>query len=331
MAPRRRPPGLAILILVGLLVAPPESLFARPSPSCPTPRPVPLGASSRLDWRAEPGLERMAESLARGEPALAPFPGIGGPQRWLGDRPTVYLLRDLACLEPLGLGEARPDWVAGVASESGPSIALRVDPSRAAVPAVRAVLRHELAHLALARATGGNAPLWLHEGYAQLAAGDWDWREAWRLRFVLLARGGDLLSGLSLRFPADPEQARLAYLLSYTAVWELARAGGSGGLEALFGALRAGNTLDGALRTIFGMTEAQFERRWSARVARRYGVLYLLSRATVFWVFLTVVLLWFGRRRKRRDRERMRILKQAEARAEEDAAADAVDGSPAGL
>ena len=83
----------------------------------------------------------------------------------------IVLVRDLACLAALGLSDPGADWVAGLAVLGERTIALRVERSGASIPAVAAVLRHELAHVALHVASAGRAPRWLQEGYAQLESG----------------------------------------------------------------------------------------------------------------------------------------------------------------
>ena len=74
---------------------------------------------------------------------------------------------------------------------------------------------------------------------------------------------------------------------------------------------------DEALRRVYGLTESQFETRWKRTVTQRFGVLYVISRATVFWVAVTFLVLWLGWRRRRRDRAKMARLKEAERREEE--------------
>jgi hypothetical protein len=268
-------------------------------------------------WWAQPGLERLAEVLASQEAVFGPLPGVGRLDSALPAPPAIYLVNDLECLEALGLGGALPDWVAGVASGDGSYLALRADPGRTNLGSLRVTLRHELAHLALRAATDGNVPRWLNEGYAQYAAGGWDWQEAWRLRLLMLRGGQGVLQELSLRFPSDPQRARMAYLLSYTAVHEMVRLGGEAGLTATFQQLRSGATSDEALRRVFGLTESQFEARWKRTVTQRYGVLYVISRATFFWIAVTFLLLWLGWRRRRRDRAKMADLKEAERLEEE--------------
>lgn len=284
--------------------------------ACPPARAVePAPGDALFRWRAEPGLEGLARRLSE-TAATGPLPGIGPPEDVLPGRPEVWLLRDLSCLSAHGLGSPRPDWVDGVAGRlmgPGPGfIALRVDLAQTSPDELRAVLRHELAHVALARATGGRAPRWLQEGYAQYAAGDWDLEAAWTLRMAILRGGGDVLRELALDFPDDAQRARLAYLLSYTAVHELAELAGPTGLRALFRELRRGASVDGGLRRVFGITEDQFRERWRQRVENRYGILYILSRATVFWVLVALAVAWAGWRRRKRDREKMARLKEEE-------------------
>jgi len=55
----------------------------------------------------------------------------------------------------------------------------------------------------------------------------------------------------------------------------------------------------------------------------RYGWLYLLSRAGLFWLGVTALVLFVALRRSRRDRRRLDAL-----RASEESAADAASGSP---
>lgn len=268
-------------------------------------------ATPPVRWHAGPGLERLARTLARDSALFAPLPGIGDPAEVFRDSITVYLVRDLDDLSAPG-SIVREDWVAGFADADRRIMGVRAGEVEGGVGAIRPVLRHELAHLALSRATGGTAPRWLHEGYAQLASGSWDAGEAWRLRFFFLRSGEGTLDRLTVSFPREREPARTAYLLSYTAVQELYRRGGDYGLRRLFEELRRGGSVDRALREVYGVTLLQFEEQWRESVSDRYGWLYLISRATFFWtlVALAVLVVWWIRRR--RDRERMEELKREE-------------------
>lgn len=264
---------------------------------------------------ASPGLEGTAERLATDPLVQGELPGIGPPAAVLLRPVDLWVVGDLREVPGDRGSPADVPWVAGFADPGRNLVAVRAGeagPGR--LPALRRTFRHELAHLALHRATGGNAPRWLHEGYAQYAAGDWNWSQAWRLRFLLLRSGGDLLRRLSLGFNGSREDARAAYLLSYTAVQALAERGGGAALRSFFDRLRAGATVDGAVRDVYGVTLGQFERSWKEQVTDRYGWLYLLSRASLFWVALTVALLVLGFRRWRYDRRRWQEMRERERR-----------------
>lgn len=262
-------------------------------------------------WRAGPGLQPLADRLARDSALFAPLPGIGDPSGLFQDSLTIYLVRDLDSLAAPG-SVVREEWVAGFADADRSTIGVRAAEAETGLGGIRTVLRHELAHLALSRATGGRAPRWLHEGYAQLASGAWSAGQAWRLRFYFLRAGGGTLERLSVGFPRREESARTAYLLSYTAVQELYRRGGAPGLQRFFAGLRDGATVDQAMRDVYGVTLAQFEEQWSESVSDRYGWLYLVSRATFFWALVAVAVLVVWWIRRRRDRERLEELRREE-------------------
>lgn len=273
-------------------------------------------AGGPVPVRASPGLAVLARNLVEHPATWAPMPGIGGPDAWFDRPPTIWIVEDYAMVPGGGPGRREEEWAAGFADFDRNLIAVRAGeegPGR--LGSLRRTLRHELAHLALHRATGGNAPRWLHEGYAQLVAGGWDWDTAWKIRFALM-RGESSLHSLSLDFPREEEAARTAYLLSYTAVQMLARGPQGAALGSLFERLREGATLDVAVRDVYAMTLDQFEERWRKQVKGRYGWLFLLSRASLFWVALTVALLLLGWRRWRYQKKRWEELREREAREE---------------
>ncbi|MFW6088946.1 MAG: peptidase MA family metallohydrolase [Gemmatimonadota bacterium] len=264
-----------------------------------------------LEVRADPGLQELARSVTETRGVWTSMPGI--PDSVLaGRRVVVWFARDLSTLDSVGLGRPEP-WVAGVADPGRRRIALGVAGSRRNLDRLLAVYRHEAAHVALHAATGGNVPRWLHEGYAQMASGTWDWREGWRLQFTLMRGGHSILSDLDRRFRTGLEP-RTAYILSYTAVDALRALGGEAGLEALFQALHDGDRLDTALRRVYGLTADQFERRWRARVLDRYGWLYLLSRTGFVWLAVTFLVIGLGIARLRHDRRRLAEMRERERR-----------------
>lgn len=293
---------LAVLLIGPLLAVVPDAA-----------RSISASQSSKLNFRirAEEGLEGIARSIVTDAGATAEFPGIGSPEAWIRDTVELILLRDLSDLREAGFGQPER-WVAGLADPDGLRIALRAGTELETLATLRTVFRHELAHLLVHAASGGRAPRWLHEGYAQFASGAWGWDDAWKIQISLFRGGSGSLKDVDLRFRSNPEEIRLAYLLSYTVVQELHSLGGDAGISALFNSLRNGDSLDVGLRRVYGLTQEQFERQWRATVMDRYGWLYLLSRAALFWFLITVVVLTVGLRRMRRDRQRLEEMREQE-------------------
>lgn len=314
-------PPLRALVALGVALVAGSACGRSPDPGDTPVLGGPGGRASgpELDVRADPGLEELARHVTGRREIWRAMPGI--PDTLLAGRPVVvWFVRDLSTLDSVGLGRPEP-WVAGVADPPRRLIALRVSGSQWNLDRLLAVYRHEAAHVALHAATDGNVPRWLHEGYAQLASGTWDWREGWRLQFTLMRGGHSILSDLDRRFRSGIEP-QTAYILSYTAVAALQSLGGEPGLEALFAALRRGERFDTAMRMVYGLTAEQFESRWRERVLDRYGWLYLISRTGFVWLAVTFLIIGLGVAKIRHDRRRL-----AEMREQERREAVAVDGA----
>ncbi|MDT8435912.1 MAG: hypothetical protein RRA92_04070 [Gemmatimonadota bacterium] len=307
-AVRVRPVLLAAVIAAFVAVRPVPAQTAAERVRVPAPdAPVPLVVE------ADPWLADLAANLVGDARTWVRFPGIGPAAPGQQDRDTVrlYFVEDLTSLRTEGLARTEA-WVAGTADPAGRRAAVRVRRPLEPLPRIRAVLRHELAHLFVHEASGGNAPLWLHEGYAQLVSGSWDWEDAWRLQVALFRGGAGTLEDVDLRFRARRGDPGLAYLLAYTAVRQMHADGGAAGLAAVFRELRGGATVEEAVRTVFGLTADAFERRWRSTLLDRYGWLYILSRAGLFWLAVTLLVLGVGVRRVRRDRARIEQMRAEE-------------------
>lgn len=261
--------------------------------------------------RTDPGLEGVARRILSDPTATAAFPGLGLPGAWIRDTVELILVTDLVTLEEEGIGTPER-WVAGLADPAARRIALRAGTELETMASLRTVFRHELAHLMVHEASAGRAPKWLHEGYAQFASGAWGFDDAWRIQLALFRGGSSTLADVDLRFRSNSEDVRTAYLLAYTVVQELYALGGEPGISAFFARLREGDSTDVALRRVFGVTQEQFERRWRSMVMDRYGWLYLLTRAALFWLLITVFVFVVGVRRVRRDRLRLEEMREEE-------------------
>lgn len=252
--------------------------------------------------------ERMAERL---EPPIR-FPGMP-PDVLHPDGVDVFLAPDAARWDSL-TGGAVPEWGAGVADPVRGIVVLPTyDWDRRPLHTVHTTLLHELAHVALQRYVGpARTPRWFTEGYAQWAAGEWDLDSAWRLRLALAGDRAPPLDSLTLDWPVAEADARLAYLLSASAMAYLVDRSGERGLRVLLERWRETGDFEGAFRSTYGLTIGQFEEGWRRYVKQRFGWAVIFAQSLFFWGIAALVLIVLFVIRRRRDRARMARLRETE-------------------
>ena len=246
---------------------------------------------------APPAQAALATALAEAADHAAPFPGIGPlPPRPLG----LLLAPTRAQFDSLTQGRL-PGWSDAAALPGRGVVVLCTERPSARLGVA---LRHELAHLALAWRVRRPLPLWFEEGYAAVAAGEWDRLELLRLNWQV-ARGVRLdLDQLDRALRGDEAEAATAYGLATTAVQLLERWGGERGLAPLVERLASAPSFDAALRATYHLTEGDFEMRWQRDVAGRYGWLGWAEAVGGFWAVAGLGLGWLVWLRRRRDRVR---------------------------
>jgi len=229
------------------------------------------------------------------------FPGLGSVA--VPESTTIVLASTPAEFAE-ATGGGVPEWAGGVAIPEMRRIVLpEYAGARVRVQDAAIILRHEIAHLVVHQRLGGdNVPRWFDEGYAEVASGGWDVESAWQLRVAFLTGSTPPLDSLTLDWPRGSGEARFAYLLSATAVDYLRRRGGERGMQLLFANWQRDGTLEGALRTTFGITFGQLEDEWRHDVRSRYGWLAILSNAALIWLAAAALVLaaWIPRRRRNR-------------------------------
>jgi hypothetical protein len=266
------------------------------------------GTRARIHFASSDSLAAMRVlALLDGQ---APLPGLPA------DAPSdvvAVLTHAPAAFDEL-TGGVVPEWRAGVAIPDARLLVMPYGEGPSVLdPESRQTLRHEWAHLGLHAYLGDlRVPRWFDEGYAQWASGGFDASEVWRLRILLALGNTPPLDSLGLRWPRDLEQARTAYLLAASALSYLLESSGERGLRLFLERWRAERSFESALVGTFGVTSEQLEEDWKAHVRDRYGWLLVLSRSTVFWLFLVVVLVGFARLRGRRNREKLARLRATE-------------------
>jgi len=178
------------------------------------------------------------------------------------------------------------------------------------------VLRHELAHLALHETLGDLPPRWFDEGYASYSARELEREEVLATNIALAVRGMPSLDELESAFLHGSGEAQAAYALAYRAVADLAALDPQRGLSLFFRYWRESGSFEIAVRSAYGITASAYEKRWQEQTRSRYGALALVADLTLGMVLLTVVVVPLYVSRRRRDRLRMRALREADAAAE---------------
>lgn len=252
----------------------------------------------------------MARALAEAALATDTFPGLPRPR----EQVLVQLAPNEAAFRALTSGA--PEWGAAIALPRERRIVMqgRFGSSEAGDPVV--VLRHELAHLALHEFMGELPPRWFDEGYAAVAAREWDRENVLATNVALALRGTPTLAELEEWFYAGSNRAQGAYALAWRAVADLSALDPARGLSGFFVAWRETGSMPRAVRRAYGITFERFEERWQSRTRRVYGGLALFTDLTLAMVVTAglVVPLWVVRRR--RDRERLAAMRAADEAAE---------------
>ncbi|MGH7447425.1 MAG: peptidase MA family metallohydrolase, partial [Longimicrobiales bacterium] len=277
------------------------------------------GAAQQLDARRGdvvirhwPGQARLAQSLLPPESGFS-FPGLPADVLQRGNDVIVYLAPDAARFDSLTGGRA-PEWGAGVAfPQRGIIIIPGYVSSRAGTHELPRILRHELAHVALQRHLGDAlVPRWFTEGYATWTAGQLDVDAGWQLRLALASPRAPTLDSLTLDWPLLASDARIAYLLSASAVQYLYSLGNEGTIDRLFEVWSESGNFEASLREVYVISSPQFERLWRAHVKRRFGWLQMLAQTAFIWVIAAILVIALFVIRRRRDRRRLEELRAAE-------------------
>jgi hypothetical protein len=259
-----------------------------------------------------PGQERLAASLLPPASGLQ-FRGLPVDVLQRGSDVSVFLAPDPVRFDSL-TGGRTPEWGAGVAF---PQLEMIVIPgyvsSRTGTHELPQILRHELAHVALQRALGDAlVPRWFTEGYATWSAGQLDANAGWQLRLALATDRAPSLDSLTLDWPLLAVDARIAYLLSASAMQYMYSLGTPQTFERFFQVWSQSGDFEASLREVYVISTPQFERLWRSHVKRRYGWVQVIAQTAFIWVIATILVLALFIIRRRRDRRRMDELRATE-------------------
>ncbi|HEY6081356.1 MAG TPA: peptidase MA family metallohydrolase [Polyangiaceae bacterium] len=225
---------------------------------------------------------------------------------WLG-QPVLSEVRvaiartpgEMATLAPVNA--PYPDYASGVAYPEIGLVLLTVKPVHATSQHdLNEVFRHELAHVALEDAIGGQrVPRWFNEGFAVLASGETSFVRMQTLASATMSDNLLTLGQMERTFPADENQANIAYAQAADVVRFLVRREEQHRFRGLVSHLRDGQSMDSALLNSYGEETATLESEWREDIAKRYTFWPVLLSGGVVWVG-SLGLFVVGWRKKRR-------------------------------
>lgn len=164
------------------------------------------------------------------------------------------------------------EWAGGVAISENDLILVGISPFDT-TQWPKEVIPHEIAHLitenGFVNCQAVRLPLWLLEGIAKYAEGPVVWEYRNLIRQALSSASLPPLTTLRYSFPMDAAAARLAYAHSAMLVNYLIETFGVEKMNALVDAIRSGQSIDQALRPIYGWDTNEVDQAWRASLG--YG------------------------------------------------------------
>lgn len=221
------------------------------------------------------------------------------------DTLVIRMARDSDEMASLAPSYATPPALAvGVAYPASGLVLLTLSaPQGWERPPLNQVLVHELSHVALHRATGGEPlPRWLAEGIATHQARERSFERV-RILWEATARRRLIpLEELSRAFPARAPEVSVAYTESADFVEWLWRRNDRSAMAELVSRMAGGQPFETAVSQIWDADIAQLEREWREGLAERYTAFPLLFGSGAVWALISVlvVIAWIRRRRETR-------------------------------
>lgn len=220
-------------------------------------------------------------------------------------------------LVPEDAPEARetPRWVVGRAFGSSHIVVFPARTGRFPYGSLDAVMRHEVAHLALSDASGGGGlPRWFHEGVATSVEGGWSGADQVRLLVAVLTTPA--IAEVDRLFASDAQpDATLAYSLAAAVIDDARDRHGASVPGRIARRVAAGVPFADAFVSATGDTPDQAaERAWST-FRWWTPLLALPASGHALWVgILVLAVIAFLVRRSRRAQQRARMDAEDEAR-----------------
>lgn len=192
-------------------------------------------------------------------------------------------------------------WIAGYALGNAGLVVLF--PARSPLyphDTLEDVLRHEVAHVLIARAAGAReVPRWFHEGLAVAVERPWDFADRSRLVWELMAGPRLRLRDIDAMFEGGPAAQSRAYSLSTAFVRDLIREHGGTAPAAILRLVRDAVPFDRAVAVVAGQPLGAVEDGFWKRQRVWTVWMPMVTSGEAFWIgviLLAALAVWRRRR-----------------------------------
>lgn len=198
-----------------------------------------------------------------------------------------------------------PEWSAAFSDRRFQVIGINV-PAVLRVPRpLKTVVRHELSHLLLAqRLAGTPCPRWFVEGLAMIHSHEWSFSDQWNLMQAVWRKRMPYLDELAGPFPASPDEAALAYRISFVAVDMLFR-DRQQDLVTLTAFTRDLGDFDRAFLSTFGETTDEYSARLYSLLSTKYRPASAFVQSAPYWLGLALLFIVAYVIKRRRGRKKL--------------------------
>jgi len=202
-----------------------------------------------------------------------------------------------------------PYWAGGVANSRRGEIVFSRHQPDGSRSNLENLLRHELVHVALYRATGGaDMPQWFNEGVADSVGDEISLLRAEALATAVFGTGVPALDDLPKSFRGEQREVTMAYaasrdfatFLRYYDAGPNADATGAS-FRALIDSMHHGHSFDAAVVRSYGESIDELERQWRGGLFGRFVWYPLLGSGGLPFLLVTpvVAIAWIKRRREK--------------------------------
>ena len=196
-----------------------------------------------------------------------------------------------------------PVWAAGVAHSASGEIVIAQHAPDGSRTDLDSLLRHELAHVALHRATGGQPiPRWFHEGIAESFGNGVDLLRSQTLAGAIFGPGVPPLEQLEDNIRgSDPISATVGYAAARDFVNYLRDRDASDGAQVrqLLTEIRHGHSFDAALVKVYGKALVELDSEWRSGLTGRYSWFPVISSGGLPFAVLSPLMVVAMIRRRR--------------------------------